>query len=80
MINHIALRFLSTGSGARVGTFIPDACSIPWTVVVKYAFGSASGVRVSLVLEQAGAYAVVALGVRSARRRMAGIALLRFGR
>lgn len=80
MVNHIALRFLSTSSGARVGTFIPDAGSVPWAVVVKDAFGSASGVRVSLVLGQASAYAVVAFGVGSARGRMAWITFLRFGR
>lgn len=67
MIDHIALRFLSTGSGARVGTFIPDACSVPGAVVIEYAFGSASGIRVPLVLGQAGAHSFEALGIRSAR-------------
>lgn len=51
---------------ARVPTLVPDASPVSWTIGIQDALRSASQIRISLILGQAGARIVKASRVRPA--------------
>lgn len=68
MIVNVANCILSASVGTGIAALVTIAGSVGWAVGVEDALGSASGVRVTVVLGEAGAGSVATLGVGSAGR------------
>lgn len=73
MIVHVANGVLTAGSHARVCAFVANAGPILWTIVVQHALWSTEFVRVSSILGEAIAYAIIAFRVRAAGRGVARV-------
>lgn len=74
MVDDIAKSVRSASSRAGVGAFIPYASSVSRAIVVQNAFGPATGVRISLILRETGAFSVAGtLSVGTAWRRTARV-------
>lgn len=73
VIDDVALRAEAARAGARVATLVSHARPVARAVGVDDAFGPAADVRVAKVLGYAGAHAVVAPSIWTARRWIASV-------
>lgn len=73
MIDNVAESPSSASAGAGVDAFLVAARLFPRALGVHGALGSTVSVGIAKVVWQAAARALAALGVRAARRRVAGI-------
>lgn len=79
VIYNCAPRVLTANTGARVVALVSQANPVQRTIRVLHAFGSTRGIRIAVILGQAGAHPIATLRVRSAWRRIARILRHRYG-
>ena len=75
MVHHAAEGVSAAGARARFLALVPDAGLVPGAVRAQHTLWPAASVRVTLVLGQARAHSVSALGVGAAGRGVAGVGL-----
>jgi hypothetical protein len=73
VVDHVTDGVLAASSRTRINAFVPDTSLVTRTVIVDDALWPTAIVRVTLVLGQACALAVVALCICTARRWIARI-------